>query len=66
VHGWRGHGVVQTVRIGKTISDDITGKNKDFEMLMTVEHPVFLLDRQLSPAVILVAKAILKMGGVVV
>lgn len=66
VHGWSGHGVAQTVRIGKAISDDITGKNKDFEMLMAIEHVGILLGRQLSPVVIPVAKAFLEMGSVVV
>lgn len=66
VHGWSGHGVAQTVRIGKAISDDITGKNKDFEMLMAIEHMGILLGRQLSPVVIPVAKAFLEMGSVVV
>lgn len=66
VHGWSGHGVAQTVRIGKAISDDITGKNKDFEMLMDIEHVGILLGRQLSPMVIPVAKAILEMGSVIV
>lgn len=65
VHGWSGHGVAQTVRIGKAISDDITGKNKDFEMLMAIEHKGIPLGRQLSPVVIPVAKAILDMGSVV-
>lgn len=65
VHGWSGHGVAQTVRIGKAVSDDITGKNKDFEMLMAIEHKGILLGRQLSPVVIPVAKAILEMGSVV-
>ncbi len=65
VHGWSGHGVAQTVRIGKAISDDITGNNNDFEMLMAIEHAGILLGRRLSPVVIPIAKAIFEMGSVV-
>ncbi|MGP2761658.1 NAD(P)/FAD-dependent oxidoreductase [Serratia marcescens] len=66
VHGWSGHGVAQTVRIGKAISDDITGSNKDFEMLMAIEHAGILLGRQLSPMVIPMAKTMLEMGSAIV
>ncbi|MFT4021707.1 MAG: FAD-binding oxidoreductase, partial [Acinetobacter sp.] len=33
VHGWSGHGVAQTIRIGKAIADDFVGKAQDFDML---------------------------------
>ncbi len=31
VHGWSGHGVAQTVRIGKAIANDFVGQSNDFE-----------------------------------
>lgn len=33
VHGWSGHGIAQTIRIGKAIRDDLLGVNDDFTML---------------------------------
>ncbi|OAT25445.1 D-amino acid oxidase family protein [Proteus myxofaciens ATCC 19692] len=57
VHGWSGHGVAQTVRIGKAISDDIMGENDDFSMLTRIEHMNIPLGRQLSPMAIPLVKA---------
>ena len=59
VHGWSGHGVPQAVRIGKAISDDLTGRNDDFAMLTKVAHAGIPLGRLLSPAVIPVVKGAL-------
>ncbi|SHF17063.1 gamma-glutamylputrescine oxidase [Lampropedia hyalina DSM 16112] len=56
VHGWSGHGVAQTVRIGKAISDDLTGRNDDFAMLTQIEHGRIPLGNFLAPLVIPVAK----------
>jgi gamma-glutamylputrescine oxidase len=43
VHGWNGHGVGQSVRIGKAISDDVLGKNHDFTRLTRFRHSDFPL-----------------------
>lgn len=43
VHGWNGHGVGQSVRIGKAISDDIQGRNGDFNRLTRFRHSDFPL-----------------------
>ena len=59
VHGWSGHGVPQAVRVGKAISDDLTGRNDDFAMLTKVAHAGIPLGRFLSPAVIPVVKGAL-------
>ncbi|MBS0876351.1 MULTISPECIES: FAD-binding oxidoreductase [unclassified Tatumella] len=59
VHGWSGHGVAQTVRIGKAITDDITGRNDDFRMLTSIKHTSLLLGRQLAPVAIPLAKTLL-------
>ncbi|MGI4857578.1 MAG: NAD(P)/FAD-dependent oxidoreductase [Janthinobacterium lividum] len=52
VHGWSGHGVAQTVRIGKAISDDVTGRNTDFAMLTRIDHTTLPLGRFLAPVAI--------------
>ncbi len=59
VHGWNGHGVAQTVRIGKAISDDLTGRNDDFTMLTRIDHASIPLGSYLSPVAIPLAKGIL-------
>lgn len=59
VHGWSGHGIAQTVRIGKAITDDITGRNDDFMMLTSIKHTSLLLGRQLAPVAIPLAKTLL-------
>lgn len=59
VHGWSGHGVAQTVRIGKAISDDLTGLNDDFTMLTSIDHASIPLGSYLSPVAIPLAKGIL-------
>jgi gamma-glutamylputrescine oxidase len=65
VHGWSGHGVAQTVRIGKAISDDITGRNGDFEMLTRIDHTTIPLGRQLSPIGIPLVKGALSAYGAI-
>jgi gamma-glutamylputrescine oxidase len=57
VHGWSGHGVAQTVRIGKAICDDVMGRNDDFAMLTSIDHMEIPLGRQLSPVAIPLVKA---------
>ncbi|MBU9342010.1 FAD-dependent oxidoreductase [Burkholderia multivorans] len=57
VQGWSGHGVAQTVRIGKAICDDFVGRNDDFSMLTGIDHREIPLGRQLSPVAIPAAKA---------
>lgn len=59
VHGWSGHGVAQTVRIGKAISDDITGRNDDFAMLTRIEHDTIPLGETLGPIAIPLVKGAL-------
>ncbi|OTA15719.1 oxidoreductase [Xenorhabdus vietnamensis] len=59
VHGWSGHGVAQTVRIGKAISDDLTGRNHDFAMLTRIDHSSIPLGSYLSPVVIPLIKGAL-------
>ena len=56
VHGWSGHGVAQTVRIGKAIADDMLGKSKDFAMLTQIDHANIPLGRLLAPVAIPLAK----------
>lgn len=63
VHGWSGHGVAQTVRIGKAIGDDVTGRNADFAMLTGISHRSIPLGRQLSAMAIPVVKAAMGMVG---
>lgn len=59
VHGWSGHGVAQTVRIGKAISDDLTGRNDDFAMLTAIDHAGIPMGRYLSPIAIPLVKGAL-------
>ncbi|MBD2794162.1 FAD-binding oxidoreductase [Xenorhabdus sp. 42] len=61
VHGWSGHGVAQTVRIGKAISDDITGRNDDFTMLTRIEHDEIPLGKYLGPVAIPLVKGALSL-----
>ncbi|MGL4860847.1 MAG: NAD(P)/FAD-dependent oxidoreductase [Enterobacteriaceae bacterium] len=63
VHGWSGHGVAQTVRIGKAISDDLIGTNHDFAMLTRFKHMEIPLGHYLSPVVIPMAKGALTVHG---
>ncbi|WP_127956973.1 NAD(P)/FAD-dependent oxidoreductase [Serratia microhaemolytica] len=63
VHGWSGHGVAQTVRIGKAISDDLTGRNNDFSMLTRIEHSTIPFGSYLSPVAIPVIKGALTVMG---
>lgn len=59
VHGWSGHGIAQTVRIGKAIKDDIIKANKDFAMLTTIKHTPLMIGRALAPVAIPLAKTLL-------
>jgi len=59
VHGWSGHGIAQTVRIGKVIKDDILRANKDFAMLTTIKHTPLMIGRALAPVAIPLAKTLL-------
>jgi gamma-glutamylputrescine oxidase len=59
VHGWSGHGVAQTVRIGKAISDDLTGRNHDFSMLTSIDHSNIPLGSYFSPVAIPLIKGAL-------
>ena len=65
VQGWSGHGVAQTVRIGKAISDDIGARNDDFAMLTAIGHREIPLGRQLSAFAIPVVKAAMGMMSAV-
>lgn len=56
VQGWSGHGVAQTVGIGKAIADEFCGKADDFNMLTSIQHQDTLFGRVLAPVVILMAK----------
>lgn len=56
VHGWSGHGVAQTVRIGKAIADDMVGKSDDFAMLTQIDHANIPFGRLLAPLAIPLAK----------
>ncbi|MCD9030265.1 FAD-dependent oxidoreductase [Luteimonas sp. Y-2-2-4F] len=64
-HGWSGHGVAQTVRIGKAIADDLTGRNDDFAMLTRIPHRAIPMGRRLAPAAIPLAKAAAAVAGAV-
>lgn len=59
VHGWSGHGVAQTVRIGKAITDEITGVRDDFAMLSAIKHTPLFMGRKLAPVAIPLAKTLL-------
>ncbi|OCQ53230.1 Gamma-glutamylputrescine oxidoreductase [Photorhabdus australis subsp. thailandensis] len=61
VHGWNGHGLAQTVRIGKAISDELTRRNDDFTMLTCIDHVSIPLGSYLSPVVIPLVKGALGM-----
>ncbi len=65
VHGWSGHGVAQTVRIGKAIGDDVTGRNDDFAVLAGIGHRQIPLGRQLSAMAIPLVKAAMGMVNAV-
>ncbi|AIT09325.1 hypothetical protein LO80_04645 [Candidatus Francisella endociliophora] len=52
VFGWSGHGVAQTVRIGKAISDKIVHQCDDFDMLCKVPNINIPMGRFLSPVLI--------------
>jgi hypothetical protein len=58
VQGWSGHGVAQTVRIGKAIADD-------FNMLTSIQHQDILFGRVLAPLVILMAKTAYDLSALV-
>ncbi|WP_440617394.1 NAD(P)/FAD-dependent oxidoreductase [Cysteiniphilum sp. 6C5] len=60
VFGWSGHGVAQTVRIGKAICDKITNQNDDFDMLCKVPNINLPMARMLAPAIIPAMTAILE------
>lgn len=64
VHGWSGHGVAQTVRIGKAIADDFVGHAKDFEMLTQIQHKDITFGRALAPLVIPMAKGAYGLGAI--
>lgn len=59
VHGWNGHGIAQTVRIGQAIRDDILGINNDFKMLTQIKHTPLSMGRILAPVAIPIAKTLL-------
>lgn len=59
VHGWSGHGIAQTVRIGKAIRDDIVNANSDFSMLTAIKHTPLMIGRKLAPVAIPLAKTLL-------
>ncbi len=63
VHGWSGHGVAQTVRIGKAIADNFCGQSDDFEMLTQIQHQDILWGRALAPLVIPMAKGFYGVGA---
>lgn len=65
VQGWSGHGVAQTVRIGKAIADDFCGKADDFNMLTRIHHQEILFGRALAPMVIPVAKSAYGLGALI-
>ncbi|ORJ24170.1 NAD(P)/FAD-dependent oxidoreductase [Rouxiella badensis] len=62
VHGWSGHGIAQTVRIGKAIRDDVLRLNNDFNMLTTIKHRSLMIGRQLAPVAIPIAKTLMGIG----
>ncbi|WP_180173031.1 FAD-binding oxidoreductase [Acinetobacter sp. YH12029] len=65
VQGWSGHGVAQTVRIGKAIADDFCGNADDFKMLTSIQHQDILFGRALAPMVIPMAKTAYGLGAMV-
>lgn len=60
VFGWSGHGVAQTVRIGKAIRDKITNQSDDFDMLCKVPNINLPMARMLAPAIIPAMTSILE------
>ncbi|EPE3837822.1 NAD(P)/FAD-dependent oxidoreductase, partial [Acinetobacter baumannii] len=65
VHGWSGHGVAQTVRIGKAIANDFIGQSNDFEMLSKIDHQNIIFGRTLAPVVIPLAKSMYGIGAMI-
>ena len=65
VQGWSGHGVAQTVRIGKAIADDFCGKADDFKMLSSIQHQDIPFGRTLAPVVVPLAKSAYSLGAMV-
>jgi gamma-glutamylputrescine oxidase len=65
VHGWSGHGVAQTVRIGKAIAEDFCGLSTDFDMLTQIQHHEIPLGRALAPMVIPMAKSAYGLGAMI-
>lgn len=63
VHGWSGHGIAQTIRIGKALRDDVLGLNDDFTMLTTIKHRSLMIGRQLAPIAIPIAKTLMELGS---
>lgn len=63
VQGWSGHGVAQTVRIGKAIADDFCGQADDFNMLTKIQHKSIVLGRTFAPVVIPMAKTAYGLGA---
>ena len=60
-----GHGVAQTVRIGKAIADDFCGKADDFKMLSSIQHQDIPFGRTLAPVVVPLAKSAYSLGAMV-
>ncbi|UXM94519.1 FAD-binding oxidoreductase [Bartonella sp. HY329] len=60
VQGWSGHGVAQSVRIGKAISDDILGDHTDFSMLRKIKHRTIPFRKLISPFLLPLAKSTAK------
>ena len=65
VQGWSGHGVAQTVRIGKAIADDFCGQSDDFNMLTCIQHQNIPFGRALAPLVIPIAKSMYGLGAMI-
>lgn len=65
VHGWSGHGVAQTVHIGKAIADDFVGHTEAFKMLSQINHQNIILGRALAPVVIPLAKSAYGLGALI-
>lgn len=66
VHGWSGHGVAQTVRIGKAIAEDITGKNTtDFNILTQIQHHNIPFGRTFASVAIPMAKCLLSIQAAI-
>ena len=63
VHGWSGHGVAQTVRIGKAIAADFMGQSSDFNMLCQIDHQNIAFGRNIAPMIIPLAKSAYGIGA---